>query len=159
MNIRSIIRFFRFLSRPARTKRYEILLPLNYNDGAVIEAEKFDQTADELSDRFGGVTEDTVRVTGTWKYGGTRYRDQLFRIRIDTNDLAAAAFFRAMKEVWKDRFRQIGWGRKKKEAAGMSRRLCLNAFRLWSRYLLIFSSWSSRTSMYAGRGFFWMRTR
>lgn len=80
---------------------------MNYNDGAVIEAEKFDQTAEELSGRFGGVTEDAIRVTGTWKYGGTRYRDQLLRMRIDTNDPAAADFFRAMKEVWKDRFRQI----------------------------------------------------
>ena len=73
----------------------------------MIEAEKFDQTAEELSDRFGGVTEDTVRVTGTWKYGGTRYRDQLLRMRVDSNDPAAAEFFRARKEVWKDRFRQI----------------------------------------------------
>jgi len=53
---------------------------LNYNDGTEIEAEKFDQTAEELCDRFGGVTEDTVRVSGTWKYGGTRYRDVLFRV-------------------------------------------------------------------------------
>ena len=81
MNISFITRWFRFLIRPARTKRFEILLPLNYNDGIEIEAEKFDQTAEELCDRFGGVTEDTVRVSGTWKYGGTRYRDVLFRIR------------------------------------------------------------------------------
>jgi hypothetical protein len=63
MNIRFITRFFQFLIRPARTKRYEILLPLTYNDGAEIEPEKFDQTAEELSDRFGGVTEDMIRVT------------------------------------------------------------------------------------------------
>ena len=107
MNIGSFIRFFQFRSRPARTKRYEILLPLTYNDGATIEADKFDRTAEEISDRFGGVTEDTIRVTGTWKYGGTRYRDQLLRLRVDTNDPAAAGYFRAMKAAWKDRFRQI----------------------------------------------------
>src|SRR5438552_5051238 len=107
MNIGSLIRFFQFRSRPARTKRCEILLPLTYNDGATIEAEKFDQTADELSDRFGGVTEDTIRVTGTWKYGGTRYRDQLLRMRLDTADPTATDFVRARKEAWKERFRQI----------------------------------------------------
>jgi hypothetical protein len=80
---------------------------LNYNDGTEIEAEKFDRTAEELCERFGGVTEDTVRVTGTWKYGGTRYRDLLFRIRVDTTDPDAAAFFKAHKELWKERFRQL----------------------------------------------------
>jgi hypothetical protein len=82
-------------------------LPLNYNDGAEIEAAKFDRTADELCDRFGGVTQDTVRVTGTWKYGGTRYRDILYRIRIDTTDRSARAFFKAHKPIWKERFRQL----------------------------------------------------
>jgi len=107
MNISFITRWFRFLTRPARTKRFEILLPLNYNDGTEIEAEKFDQTAEELCDRFGGVTEDTVRVSGTWKYGGTRYRDVLFRIRVDTTDRSAPAYFQGQKEVWKARFRQL----------------------------------------------------
>src|SRR5262245_3263501 len=107
MNIGSLLRFFQFRSRQTRTKRYEILLPLTYNDGTTIEPEKFDRTAEELSDRFGGVTEDTIRVTGTWKYGGTRYREQLFRLRVDTEDPTAADFFRAIKPTLKDRFQQI----------------------------------------------------
>jgi hypothetical protein len=80
---------------------------LNYNDGSEIEAEKFDRTAEELCDRFGGVTQDTVRVTGTWKYGGTRYRDILYRMRIDTTDRSARAYFKANKLLWKERFRQL----------------------------------------------------
>ena len=88
-------------------KRYEILLPLNYNDGDVVEPAKFDQTAEELSERFDGITEDTLRATGTWKYGGTRYRDELLRIRIDSDDPQAADFLREHKETWKNRFRQI----------------------------------------------------
>jgi hypothetical protein len=107
MLIKFLSRFFPSLSRPARIKRYEILLPLNYNDGSLIEAEKFDETAEELCERFGGVTQDTVRITGTWKYGGTRYRDQLLRLRLDTNDPAAATFLHGAKEHWKERFRQI----------------------------------------------------
>ena len=107
MTITFLTKLLRFLSRPARTKRFEILLPLNYNDGRLIEPEKFDLTADELCDRFGGVTQDTVRITGTWKYGGTRYRDDLIRIRIDTTDPGASAFLHAQKETWKARFQQI----------------------------------------------------
>src|SRR5215469_14585915 len=107
MTITFLTRLFRFLSRPARTKRYEILLPLTYNDGSPIEAEKFDQTREELSEHFGGITQDTVRITGTWKYGGTRYRDDLIRIRIDTTDPGASAFLHSQKETWKARFQQI----------------------------------------------------
>ena len=80
---------------------------MTYNDGTEIEAEKFDQTAEELCEHFGGVTQDTVRVTGTWKYGGTRYRDILLRIRVDTSDPTAIAFLKARKEVWKERFQQL----------------------------------------------------
>jgi hypothetical protein len=107
MTIRFLTRLFPFLSRPARTKRFEILLPLNYNDGTLIEAEKFDRTAEELCERFGGVTQDTVRITGTWRYGGTRYRDDLYRMRIDTKDPSASAFLQVQKRIWKERFQQI----------------------------------------------------
>jgi len=107
MTITFLTKLFRFLSRPARNKRFEILLPLNYNDGTLIEPEKFDQTAEELCDRFGGVTLDTVRITGTWKYGGARYRDELLRIRIDSPDPQASDFLRSYKELLKERFQQI----------------------------------------------------
>jgi hypothetical protein len=80
---------------------------LTYNDGMPIEAEKFDQTREELCERFGGITQDTVRITGTWKYGGARYRDELIRIRFDTNAPSANAFLQTQKEVWKERFQQI----------------------------------------------------
>ena len=80
---------------------------MNYNDGSLIEPEKFDRTAEELCDRFGEVTQDTVRITGTWKYVGTRYRDDLLRMRVDTDDPGANAFLRAQKEIWKERFQQI----------------------------------------------------
>jgi hypothetical protein len=107
MTITFLTRFFRFLSRPARTKRYEILLPLTYNDGTPIEAEKFDQTAEELCERFGGISQDTVRVFGTWIYGGVRYRDELLRLRLDTDDPSTTSFLKTQKEIWKERFQQI----------------------------------------------------
>jgi len=48
-------------------KRFEILLPLDYNDGTRIEPEKLDQTAEELSERFGAITQDTTGIMGSWK--------------------------------------------------------------------------------------------
>ena len=107
MIITSLMRLFRFRSQAVRTKRYEILLPLNHNDGTDIEPALFDLTAEELCEYFGGVTEDTLRSTGTWKYGGTRYRDELLRIRVDSSDPRAVDFLREHKKIWKQRFRQI----------------------------------------------------
>jgi hypothetical protein len=102
-----ITRFCQFLSRTARTLRFEILLPLTYNDGGAIEHEKFAQTLDELSEHFGGTTEDLSRAAGTWKYGGSRYRDELLRMRIDSDTPNAMTFLKDYKRVLKKRFKQI----------------------------------------------------
>lgn len=51
-------------------KRYEIFLPIRYNDGSPIEPEKFDQTRDELVEKFSAVTADTIIATGHWVYKG-----------------------------------------------------------------------------------------
>src|SRR5262249_55276313 len=110
MTITFLTRFFRFLNRPARTKRFEILLALNYNDGRLIEPEKFDQTAEDLRTPCGGAPQDTVRIPATGKSGATRYRDDLLRMRFDPNDPAANAFLKDQKEVWKKRFEQIDIG-------------------------------------------------
>jgi hypothetical protein len=80
---------------------------LNYNDGGEIERLKFDQTAEELSDRFGGITQDTVRIAGTWHYGNTPFSDSLIRIHIDTKDKGATDFMKRYKDSLKQRFRQI----------------------------------------------------
>ncbi|MEK7263229.1 MAG: hypothetical protein AAB071_01805 [Bacteroidota bacterium] len=41
---------------PSIAKQYEIYVPILYNDGTEIEAEKFDTVEQELVLRFGGVT-------------------------------------------------------------------------------------------------------
>jgi hypothetical protein len=37
-------------------RKYEIYLPLKYNDGKEIESEKIVRVWDELADAFGGIT-------------------------------------------------------------------------------------------------------
>lgn len=61
----------------------------------------------ELSDRFEGLSQDLIRVFGIWKFAGIEYKDELIRFRVDTRDPEARAYFRARKEIWKSRFRQI----------------------------------------------------
>ena len=54
--------------------RYEILLPLYYNDGRPIEGQKFRQTNLELTERYSGTTADVITAVGTWKYRGDSLR-------------------------------------------------------------------------------------
>ena len=67
-------------------RKFEILLPLYYNDGRRIEEEKFTRTDEEFVAEFGSTSTDSVVVSGRWKYQGTRYDDRLIRIRIDAED-------------------------------------------------------------------------
>lgn len=88
--------------------RFEILLPLFYNDGRPIEREKFVQTDDELVHLFGATSTDTVPVRGRWLYQSTIYQDQLIRIRLDLEDKPDNwQAIRAVKETLKSRFEQI----------------------------------------------------
>jgi hypothetical protein len=68
--------------------RFEILLPLFYNDGRPIEPEKFLATDDDLVQMFGATSTDSVTVRGKWKYLSTVYSDQLVRVRTDVEDTA-----------------------------------------------------------------------
>ncbi len=89
-------------------KRFEILLPLNYNDGRLIERDKFLLTHRELVQRFGATTVDTTRASGTWIYGGTLYEDLLMRVTVDSSEPEEAkVFLQHYKEVLKARFEQL----------------------------------------------------
>jgi hypothetical protein len=91
-----------------KLKRYEILLPLNYNDGTEIEKEKFDLTNEDLVIKFGAVTFDSIVASGHWLYKGVLYKDQLIRFRIDTEDSKEAReFFSDFKITLKQRFQQL----------------------------------------------------
>ncbi len=65
-------------------ERYEILLPLKYNDSTPIEPEKFQETRRELVARFGALTMDAPPISGLWVSGGQEYQDELLRFVVDT---------------------------------------------------------------------------
>jgi len=48
--------------------RFELLLPLYYNDGRSIEKEKFLHTDEELVAQFDATSTDSVMVSGWWMY-------------------------------------------------------------------------------------------
>lgn len=88
--------------------RFEILLPLFYNDGRMIEGQKFVETDDELVATFGATSTDTVVVRGHWMYQSTIFEDRLIRVRVDVEDVPENwQKMRDTKEVLKRRFEQI----------------------------------------------------
>lgn len=91
-----------------KLRRYEILLPLKYNDGAEIEKEKFEATHSELLEEFGATTFDSIIASGHWLYKGVIYKDQLLRYRVDTQNVRKAnAFLKKYKPLLKERFQQL----------------------------------------------------
>ena len=88
--------------------RFEILLPLFYNDGRPVEREKFLETDDELVRYFGATATDAVTVRGQWLYRSTLYEDRLVRARIDVDDTPENwETMRRLKEVLRTRFDQL----------------------------------------------------
>lgn len=94
---------------PKRLKRYEILLPLKYNDGTEVEQGKFHETRGELIDRFGAVTIEPVPSKGFWLNNeDILYEDILVRFRLDIkNTWGNRRFITKYKEILKERFKQI----------------------------------------------------
>ena len=88
--------------------RYEILLPLCYNNGRAVESDKFLQTTLDLLENFSATTLDLIAAIGAWKYQGTVYEDLLWRFTVDVPASSSADhFLRNYKETLKARFEQI----------------------------------------------------
>ena len=64
--------------------RFEILLPLFYNDGQAIEREKFVEADDDLVQQFGSTSTDTVVVRGQWPRGKRHRMDFQFSNKVRT---------------------------------------------------------------------------
>jgi spore coat polysaccharide biosynthesis protein SpsF (cytidylyltransferase family) len=89
-------------------RRYEILLPIRYNDGASVEPERFFQTQEELIAEFGALTSSPELFRGVWIHEGQRFEDQSLRLVVDVEATPESrAFFREFKERLKDRFCQV----------------------------------------------------
>jgi hypothetical protein len=60
-------------------RRFEILLPLRFNDGQPIPNELVGQTLLELRERFQAISAETQIIRGNWQYQGEVFRDDLVR--------------------------------------------------------------------------------
>ena len=58
-------------------RRFEILLPLRFNDGQPIPDELIADTLLELRQRFGAVSCETQTIRGLWQHQEQIFRDDL----------------------------------------------------------------------------------
>ena len=94
-------------------RRYEILLPLTYNDGQPVAGEAVEETREELILRFGAATLSPNTFRGTWLQSGVRYEDESLCLFVDVEDTTEnRQFFVEFKERLKVRFQQLDiWSR------------------------------------------------
>ena len=89
-------------------RRYEILVPLLFNDGSRVPESLLALTFAELRDRFGAASWETQVVQGSWEHEGATFRDNLTRFFVDVPDRPEhRAFFQSFKQTLKQRFQQV----------------------------------------------------
>ncbi len=92
-------------------KKYEIYVPLKYNDGKEIEAEKIKQVREKLISAFGALTvsSQSAPYQGRWKYGGVEFIDDIIKIEVivPAADRRTDKFFRQFKKYLKGLLRQV----------------------------------------------------
>lgn len=89
-------------------RRYEVLLPLRFNDGRDIPGDWLAEAVLEVVSRFGAASYETQKIEGHWRHGSVDYRDDLVRIVVDVPDTADHRdWVREYKLRWMARLEQL----------------------------------------------------
>ena len=91
-----------------RRRRFEVLLPLQFNDGRPVPERLLGKAIREILDRFGAATSETQKIKGFWRHKGRTYREQYSRTVVDVRDTANnRQWMREFKSRWKETLQQI----------------------------------------------------
>jgi hypothetical protein len=89
-------------------RRFEVLLPLQFNDGHDVPSEWLADAVLEIVERFGAASYETQKVEGHWRYQGVLYRDTLVKIVVDIPDVPEnRTWMKEYKERWKSKLEQL----------------------------------------------------
>ena len=92
----------------SRWRRFEVLLPLQFNDGREIPPEWLAEAVLEIVDHFGAASYETQKVEGHWRHSGIVYRDNLVKVVVDVPDSAKhRQWMKRFKARWKGRLGQL----------------------------------------------------
>lgn len=89
-------------------RRFEVLLPLRFNDGREVPPAWLAEAVLEIVERFGAASYETQKVEGHWRHGAVTYRDDLVRIVVDVPDSPDnRQWVKEFKKRWKSRLEQL----------------------------------------------------
>lgn len=92
----------------SKLRRFEILLPLQFNDGRDISPELLAEAVLEIVEKFGAASYETQRVEGHWRHQEVLYRDSLAKVVVDVPDTEENRdWLRQFKTRWKEKLEQI----------------------------------------------------
>jgi hypothetical protein len=92
----------------SKWRRFEVLLPLQFNDGRDVPAEWLADAVLEIVERFGAASYETQKVEGHWRSAGALYRDTLVRLVVDVPDSTAhRRWMKSFKQRWKIKLDQL----------------------------------------------------
>ena len=92
----------------SKWRRFEVLLPLQFNDGREVPPDWLADAVLEIVDRFGAVSYETQKVEGHWRQDSILYRDNLVKLVVDVPDATGNRdWMRQFKDRWKDRLEQL----------------------------------------------------
>ena len=92
----------------SKWRRFEVLLPLQFNDGREVLAEWLADAVLEVVEHFGAASYETQRIEGQWRHAGVLYRDNLVRLCVDVPDGAKnRRWMQAFKHRWKEKLEQL----------------------------------------------------
>ena len=91
----------------SRWRRFEVLLPLQFNDGRDVPTEWLAEAVLEIVDHFGAASYETQKLEGHWRQGGVLYRDNLVRLVVDVADSTdSREWMKQFKHRWQTRLEQ-----------------------------------------------------
>ncbi len=91
-----------------KLRRFEILLPLQFNDGREIPGDWLAEAVLEIVENFGAASYEKQKVEGHWRHRDIIYRDNLVKIVIDAPDEEAnRQWMRDYKARWKEKLEQL----------------------------------------------------
>lgn len=89
-------------------RRFEILLPQQYNDGRDIPRKLLGFALKEVIDKFDAASFEPMSIEGHWRYEGIQYTDSLSKIVVDVPDIDEnRQWMRNFKTHWKAKLGQI----------------------------------------------------
>jgi hypothetical protein len=92
----------------SKSRRYEVLLPVRYNDGRDVPDELLAEAVNEIVAEFSAVIFRKDAVEGRWQHDEEMYRDDLACIVVDVPDtITNRKWMKAFKARWKKRLDQL----------------------------------------------------